>query len=141
MERFTTSLLAENLHLVLPRSWKGEKFVCWQGGQSRANSGNNNGGNDVPRAGWLALFWTEISLLDIHSTPGLEQWPLLPITTGELVSCSMLQQARKILGGVLSLYRDLSLSCVGICSRNDIKRHVGYGAMWPHGEISPEARY
>lgn len=102
VERFTPSLLAENLHLVLPRSWKGEKFVCWRGGQSQANSGNN-GGNDVPRAGWLALFWTEVSLLGIHNTPGLEQWPLLPITTGELVSCSMLQQARKRLEGVLAL--------------------------------------
>ena len=108
MVRFTPSILADNLHLVLPRAWKGEKFVDWRGGQPQAASGaqpqaasgahhgnsSSTIGNDVPRAGWLALFWTEVSLLDVAAVQGLDQWPLLPITTGELASCSILQQAR-----------------------------------------------
>ncbi|CAN0554932.1 unnamed protein product, partial [Ectocarpus sp. 12 AP-2014] len=83
--RFSPALLAENLDQVLPRTWRGEKFVGWGGGSAAAQSGG-------PKASWLALFWTEVSLLDVASVPGLESWPLVPITTGELVSCSMLQQ-------------------------------------------------
>ncbi|CAM9871897.1 unnamed protein product, partial [Laminaria digitata] len=86
ISRFTPAFLAANLDLVLPRGWKGEKFVGiggWGGG---------GGGNVPPKAAWLALFWSEVSLLDVATIEGLGQWPLVPITTGELVSCSMLQQ-------------------------------------------------
>lgn len=93
--RFSPALLADNLDQVLPRGWKGEKFVGWGGGTA-GNPGGGGGGaggeSRGPKAAWLALFWSEVSLLDVASVPGLAQWPLVPITTGELVSCSLLQQ-------------------------------------------------
>lgn len=98
--RFTPAILADNLDLVLPRSWKGEKFVGWRGGQAAppadgslpVGGGSGGGGNMPPKAGWVALFWSEVSLLEAATVPALGEWPLLPVTTGELVSCSMLQQ-------------------------------------------------
>lgn len=98
--RFTPAVLAENLDLVLPRSWKGENFVGWSGGQSTvATDGSAAGGsaassgrNLPPKAGWIARFWREMPLLEVPSVPGLGEWPLLPITTGELVKCSLLPQ-------------------------------------------------
>ncbi|CAN0181896.1 unnamed protein product, partial [Hapterophycus canaliculatus] len=63
---------------VLPRGWRGTNFVGWQGGSASGAAGG-------PGATWLALFWSEVSLLDVASVPGLGQWPLIPITTGELV--------------------------------------------------------
>ncbi|CAN0280307.1 unnamed protein product, partial [Scytosiphon promiscuus] len=83
--RFTPALLADNLDQVLPRGWRGAKFIGWEGGSAAGAAGG-------PGATWLARFWSEVSLLDVASVPGLAQWPLIPITTGELVSCSMLQQ-------------------------------------------------
>lgn len=83
--RFTPALLADNLDQVLPRGWRGANFVGWEGGSAAGAEGG-------PGATWLALFWSEVSLLDVASVPGLGQWPLIPITTGELISCSMLQQ-------------------------------------------------
>lgn len=71
----------------------------WRGGQplpaSAAESGSigeGGGGNAPPKAGWLALFWSEVSLLDATTVEALKHWPLLPIATGELASCAMLQQ-------------------------------------------------
>lgn len=106
IERFSPALIADNLHLVLPRNWRGEKFAGWQGGKSTpptaTASGNGppsataagRGANAPPKAAWVASFWREVSLLEVATIPGLEHWPLIPITTGELVSCSMLQQVR-----------------------------------------------
>lgn len=103
--RCTPAVLAESLDLVLPRGWKDEKFVDWRGGQSArpAAAGNDSssasggsGGNLPPKAGWVVAFWGEVSLLEAATIPSLGRWPLLPITTGELVSCSMLQQVREV---------------------------------------------
>lgn len=101
ISRFTPAFLVANLDLVLPRGWKGERFVGWNGGAQHPPSPAEFGaggwvgggsGNVPPKAAWLALFWSEVSLLDVATVEGLGQWPLVPITTGELVSCSMLQQ-------------------------------------------------
>lgn len=89
--RFSPALLADNLDKVLPRGWRGEKFVGWGGGTA-GGEGGVGGDSRGPKAAWLALFWSEVSLLDVASVPGLGHWPLVPITTGELVSCSLLQQ-------------------------------------------------
>ena len=73
----------------------------WKGGAQHSSLpaevgaggwGGGGSGNVPPKAAWLALFWSEVSLLDVATIEGLRQWPLVPITTGELVSCSMLQQ-------------------------------------------------
>lgn len=94
--RLTPAGLAQSLHLVLPRSWKGKEFVDWRGGRPLpAESGDIGEGRcriAPPKAWWLALFWSEMSMLDADTAAALKQWPLLPVTTGELVSCSMLQQ-------------------------------------------------
>lgn len=107
--RCTPAIIADNLDMVLPRGWKDEKFVGWRGGQAvppaaaaADNSGNppgraggagaGAGGNVPPKASWMALFWSEVSLLEAARITSLRRWPLLPITTGELVSCSILQQ-------------------------------------------------
>lgn len=119
--RFTPALLADNLDQVLPRGWRGEKFVGWGGGSSAAGSGG-------PSATWLSLFWNEVSLLDVASVPGLGQWPLVPITTGELVSCSMLQQVgcgrwNGEAGGEMRAFKttagEIGLHRLGICGRSD----------------------
>lgn len=100
--RFSSRLLAENLNLVLPRGWRGENFVGWNGGHptpsssTRGGSGMGSGGNAPPKASWLARFWSEVSLLEASTVPGLEEWPLLPITTGELVSCRLFQQVKRV---------------------------------------------
>lgn len=92
--RCTPAVLADNLDLVLPRGWKSEEFVDWRGGQS-ASPAAGGGGNFPPKAGWIVAFWGEVSLLEAATIPSLGRWPLLPITTGELVSCSMLQRVRQ----------------------------------------------
>lgn len=112
ISRFTPALLAANLDQVLPRGWKGERFVGWKGGaqhspaQAEFGAGGwvgGGSGNVPPKAAWLALFWSEVSLLDVATIEGLGQWPLVPITTGELVSCSMLQQVTGREGTTLAL--------------------------------------
>ncbi|CAN0364519.1 unnamed protein product [Discosporangium mesarthrocarpum] len=91
IRRFSKEILAESLHLVLPRGWRNETFVQWD--QAPGNSrGGSGGGGTPPTPLWLAAFWREISFSDVSGLPALAKWPLLPITTGELVSCSFLPQ-------------------------------------------------
>lgn len=131
--RFSPALLADNLDQVLPRGWKGEKFVGWGGGTA-GGPGGPGGESRGPKAAWLALFWSEVSLLDVASVPGLGQWPLVPITTGELVSCSLLQQVWWWWGPIVARVRAcvtvFRVLCAGMGLRSTYRvrpRLTGYG--------------
>merc|ERR1712232_1023162 len=67
--------IASNMHhSPLPRSWKGKDFAP-----------NNQ---DSFSKLWLCQFWREVSIWDDQSLRLFGPWPLIPLTTGELVSCA-----------------------------------------------------
>jgi len=84
---FSPTVLANNIAEVLPRSWRNECFVKWDPVNDPS----------VPSYFWLASFWKQVSLLDLHPVDNqFRQWPLLPTTSGELLSCSSVQLAVKL---------------------------------------------
>ena len=103
--KFSPAILAAHVHHVLPPAWKCENFVVWRqgggGGEERKSGvgggpggrGAGGGGalsvNEGPSAEWMKLFWSEVSISDPASVNLFHAWPLIPIRSGELVSCSL----------------------------------------------------
>ena len=70
-------MLSANLHLVLPRHWKGAAVV----------PGYMRDGGGLPQPGWFRTFWAFVGADNMHL---FSQWPVIPLTTGELVAASAL---------------------------------------------------
>jgi sacsin len=90
--RLSTKEVAAAACEALPRAWKRAKFVAWtDGGPSGAGSSNRAGDTPPPPSPeWIAQIWRQIPLSDEGALSVLREWPLLPLSTGELASCSLL---------------------------------------------------
>lgn len=79
LRRFTPQVLASNLHLVLPRHWKGQQFVaanCWDS-------------SALPSLEWFPALWRFVGPDNLHLVTA---WPCLLLTNGALASGAALHQ-------------------------------------------------
>jgi len=81
LTEFSPAVLANALGDILPRAWRNQKCVKWDPLNDRS----------APSHFWLYSFWKHVSLHDHDSVEQFRQWPLLPTTSGELISCSSSQ--------------------------------------------------
>eukprot|EP00753_Platysulcus_tardus_P021952 PLAT9175.3.p1 GENE.PLAT9175.3~~PLAT9175.3.p1 ORF type:complete len:2055 (-),score=888.62 PLAT9175.3:62-6163(-) len=70
--------LAAKLRAELPLSWQSAPIVQWR-----------PTAHGQPSRAWLAALWRFVSLRDRAAVAELADWPLIPTTSGELLSCSL----------------------------------------------------
>ncbi|KAG5176706.1 hypothetical protein JKP88DRAFT_265343 [Tribonema minus] len=109
--KLTPRRLAAMACEMLPQEWKGKKFVQWRTDVTteyldETTQHEEAGGGAAPAAPaavagpqpfvggpvsqeWVAAFWREVPMSDAALVAALHEWPLVPITTGELASCSL----------------------------------------------------
>jgi hypothetical protein len=104
LKRFSAAVLAANLHLLLPRHWKGSWTVQGYAGDV--------GQRGLPEPQWLRAFWALIGPDNIHL---VNQWPLVPLTTGELVSAASLPRVLLLPLPAPSLPLDSCSGGGGVC--------------------------
>ena len=78
LRRFSPAVLAAHMHMVLPRHWKGASTV---GGYARDAAG-------LPPPSWFRSFWAFVGADNMHL---FNQWPVIPLSTGELAAAASLQ--------------------------------------------------
>jgi hypothetical protein len=62
--------------------------------------------DNAPSVEWITALWAQLGLQNMYTlaqTSDLAQWPLLPLTTGELASCSIINQLCWLSPGMLNL--------------------------------------
>jgi len=81
---FNPSILSYHIGSILPSSWKGKLKVAW----------NNPGGEDgQPTHLWLRRFWRVVDITDAGLVDLFSEYPLVPLCSGELLSCSLVNSA------------------------------------------------
>jgi hypothetical protein len=94
-----------------------------------SNSGNSDDSEAVnpllavpenaPSVEWITALWAQLGLQNMYTltqTSDLAQWPLLPLTTGELASCSLINQLCWLSPGMLKLQSSYTLAyCTMYC--------------------------
>jgi hypothetical protein len=86
IDTFSPSMLKEHIETQFPSQWKGCSVVSWTG-EARVPSPSGDGG--VPSPLWIFNFWKEISYAGSVAADLFRGWPLIPISTNELLSCSL----------------------------------------------------
>jgi hypothetical protein len=87
----------------------------------------------APSVAWITALWAHIGLQNMYALAQneLSQWPLLPLTTGELASCSMITQLCWLAPGTSSLlYFCAILSATAITAAK--LGVVGVDLVWPY---------
>ncbi|CAM9618016.1 unnamed protein product, partial [Phaeothamnion confervicola] len=84
--RFGARAVALGVAETLPRSWRGASIVPWRS-PSEMLPGSATAEPTMAPAAWLAALWQEVAALDTGVMEALKSWPLVPLTTGELMSC------------------------------------------------------
>ena len=79
--KFDSSILALHIGSVLPPSWKGKLRVVWD---------DPGGESGQPTHLWLRRFWSVVSITDERTVDLFKDYPLVPLCSGELLSCSLL---------------------------------------------------
>ncbi len=86
VDTFSPTMLKEHLETQFPAQWKGCSVVSWTG-EAGVPGPSSEGG--VPSPLWIFNFWKEVSYAGSAAADLFRGWPLIPISTNELLSCSL----------------------------------------------------
>jgi hypothetical protein len=92
IDTFSPAMLLSHVETSFPPNWKGRSVIAWSGEEMTSSSSKSGSSvlSGSPSPLWIFNFWQEINFAQISAADKIfSNWPLIPISSNELLSCSL----------------------------------------------------